>query len=260
MIAASKIKRAQKAVENNRPYSEKISTITERALFFADLEKFRHPYLPNQNDTDPETSIPKKNILVVISPDRGLCGSLNTNLFKKILENTDKEYYTITIGGKAEKFCARLFSNLIASFPMGNILPSYAIVLEITRILNELAKKGGLESVEVLYAQFKSIFSQEAGKVSLLPIQKPDTVAADLPYLFEPNIENVLSELLPYYLEVKLYSALIEAYTSEQAARMVAMQNAKNNARDIASFLTLAYNKSRQERITNEILAQGSAQ
>lgn len=246
MISASKIKRAQKAVENNKPYSARISDITNTILHYVDTEKFQHPYL-TVNDSP-------KQLYLIISTDKGLCGSLNTNLFKVVLEADNKNAKFITMGKRIQQFSQKLEGETVAEFNMGTTLPEYFIVFQLIEIISREFISGNVGSVSIIYNQFNSIFGQVPVTKKILPIETQH-IDTELPYVFEPKAEEILDGLLPYYLEVIIYSALIEAFTSEQAARMVAMQNAKNNALDIADYLTLIYNKSRQERITNELLA-----
>lgn len=253
MISASKIKKAQNAVLNNKPYTEKIITLTNNILRHTNLTKFKHPYIENVNaEGDLEQN--SKRILIVITPDKGLCGSLNTNLYKKILEEDNSNTKIVALGKKATRFSQRLEAEIIADYSAGSSLPDYSIVYNLIEVINDNFLSGKVTKVDILYTGFTSIFSQEPTVKTLLPI-KITHDESELPYILEPNEEEILSDLLPYYLEVYLYNSLLEAYTSEQAARMVAMQNAKNNALDIAEYLTLSYNKSRQERITNEILS-----
>lgn len=247
MIAASKIKKGQNASLNNRPYTDKITTLTGTAIKKVDKTIFSHPY------TDKKTS--SKTLLIVISPDRGLCGSLNTNIFKKMMEIKDASTKVVTIGKKAGQFAAKLKFDLIASYPFGSTLPSYSLVFQLKKIIDEELEKGSIGDVKIIYSDFQSIFLQIPTLKQLLPISlEVDTDKKDNESIFEPSNEDVLDDLLPYYLEVQLYNALLQAFTSAQAAQMVAMQNAKNNAIDIAEYFNLVYNRSRQERITNEIL------
>lgn len=247
MMSASKIKKAQKTVEGNKPYAKRLDLLTNQLIKNAKESKFAHPYI------DGNTS--SKKLLVVISPDRGLCGSLNTNIFKTLLPLEDKNTTVITIGKKAEAFVVKSDFELMASFVMGATIPSYSTVYELMRLIDELYKTEKIGTVDILYTEFKSFFVQTPTIQRILPI---DTTALeeenDKYHIYEPGADLLLESLLPQYLEAALYSALLEAHTSEQVARMIAMQNAKNNANEIATFLTLAYNKSRQERITNEIL------
>ena len=251
MISASKIKRSQVASQNNKPYAESITNMTSSVLqtFSSDNEvSFSHPYIMTKKAA--------KKLLIIISPDRGSCGSLNTNLFKKIMEVESSNIDVITVGKKAGIFAAKLNLNLISSFPMGSTLPDYTLVYQLKNLIDEELESKSVGSVSILYADFVSLFSQIPIIKDLLPIEL--SKAAENKSLdgtfFEPNSTEILNNLLPYYLEVQIYNALLQAFTSEQAARMVAMQNAKNNASDIAEYLNLVYNRSRQERITNEIL------
>ena len=125
---------------------------------------------------------------------------------------------------------------------------------DLLEIIEDEFKGKKVNEVSLLYTQFNSVFSQSPTVKKILPIKKPEIESEEMPYIFEPKVNELLMELLPFYLEVSLFTSILEAYTSEQAARMIAMQNAKNNALDIADALALEYNKSRQERITNEIL------
>lgn len=250
MISASKIKKAQEAVQNNKPYAQKILDFTTR-LSNNSEKSFTHPYLtPNQSD---------KKLIIAFSPDRGLCGALNTNLAKAFLQ-IPKDAYVIVNGKRASQFIAKIGITPIAVFDSGTTLPGYQRVYELVEMINEyfLTKKVG--SVDVIYADFESFFTQTPTQKTVLPLQIPEGDIPPSSYIYEPNPELLLAEILPYYLEINLFSILLESYTSEQAARMLAMQNAKNNALDIAEFLTLSYNKFRQEKITNEILDLNSSQ
>ena len=245
MISASKIKKAQTAVENNKPYAERIMNLSASILKNIDRDKFKHPYVDG-NDSD-------KTLLIVISSDKGLCGSLNTNLTRKLLELDARNQKVFVIGKKVFQSAARLDSEYLGGINIGTVLPPYSMVYQIIELINQEYLSGKAGSVKILVNRFNSIFSQEPTIRTLLPIEvKPDEV--ELPYIFEPASNEIIADLLPFYLEALIYNSLLEAYTSEQAARMVAMQNAKNNAFDIADYLTLSYNKQRQEKITSELL------
>lgn len=251
MISASKIKRAQKLVENNKPYAERIINLTSSIIKHINLEKYHNPYI-EKNDSE-------KTLLIVISTDKGLCGSLNTNLFKKLLEIDNKELKIVSLGKRSTQFVLRVEGEVIMTANIGTTLPDYALVFKLIEIIKDEYIKGKVGKVQLLFNEFESIFAQNPTIRTLLPIEKTEKDENPLPYLFEPNAEQIITDLIPYYLETVLYTSLIEAFTSEQAARMVAMQNAKNNALDIADYLALIYNKSRQERITNELLSLNSA-
>jgi F-type H+-transporting ATPase subunit gamma len=251
MIAASKIKKAQNAVESNKPYSEKIRNLTQNLLASKEAKTFKHPYIIK---TEEQTS--ERKILIAVASDKGLCGSLNTNLIKKLFELEDPNTYLITLGRKVEIAASRTKFELLASFPMGTSLPSYADLHKITVLVNEYIEQNKAAKVEILYTGFESLFTQKPEVKTLLPIvsEYQELSDTDNAVIIEPSVASLLEKLLPHYFEVELYQSLIEAYTSEQAARMVSMQNAKNNASDIAEYLTLMYNKSRQEKITTKFL------
>lgn len=254
MIAASKIKRAQIASQNNKPYADRITEVAGQIISSLNETSFTHPYLGNK--VMEEKKIINQKLLIVISPDRGLCGSLNTNLYKKLIEIDDSKTRIVTVGKKAGLFASKLNYQLLSSYPMGARLPEYSMVYQLKTHIDEQLDSGEVSSVQILYADFVSYFTQTPTVKQLLPLdvsQIPQSEQTDTS-IFEPDKSRLLTELLPYYLEIQLYNALLQAFTSEQAAQMVAMQNAKNNAFDIAEYLNLVYNKSRQERITNEIL------
>lgn len=248
MIAASKIKKAQSASISNNPYAARITDITQKIISSLSEEKFSHPYLEKRTSG--------KKLLIAISPDRGLCGSLNTNLYKKLMEIEDNNTNAVTVGKKVGLFTSKLSFELLSSFPMGSTLPDYSIVMQLKKIIDDEINAGNAVSVSIVYADFISLFTQTPIVKQLLPLQfeQVERGIEKNTSIYEPGKVDLLKELLPYYLEVQIYNALLQAFTSEQAAQMVAMQNAKNNAFDIAQYLNLVYNKSRQERITNEIL------
>jgi F-type H+-transporting ATPase subunit gamma len=252
MIAASKIKKAQKAVQNNKPYAEKITEILNRMLKSAgrdDRDDIEHPYMQTNEAST-------RKLVIAVSPDKGLAGALNSNLYKKLLEFSPDVTDVVVIGKKIERFASRMGYKLIASFPFGTRFPEYSVIYPLTGIIKKHYIGKNAAEVHVIFTEFKSIFSFSPASVKLLPIKYPliEGDRREFPYKFEPGADFILRELIPYYVEVKLYNAIVQAYTSEQAARMVAMGGAKDNALDIMDFITLTYNKIRQERITNEIL------
>ena len=253
MISASKIRRAEKAVTNNRPYADKITYIISRFLANKDARELRSPLMA-RNDTT-------KKLIIAVSPDKGLCGGLPNKLFEKLLEYGNRNNYIITIGKKAETFSAGHDFSLLASFKMGTKFPPYSFIFPILNLAKQYYMEKKVSEVVVVFSEFKNVLQQRAVVHKLLPIEpEKDLVSRELPYIFEMGIGKIVEELLPYYLEVKFYNALIQAFTSEQAARMVAMRNAKENALEITEYLTLHFNKLRQERITNEILDLSNSQ
>lgn len=250
MIAASKLRRAQEAALSSRPYVEKLTRITQGLSAKIPLEQ-KHPYMKLQTDSE-------KTLLIVLCPDKGLCGGLITNLLREFLQFAEKQKNIsyVVIGKKAEGSVVYLNKEIIASFPFGTTLPSFEMIYPIIRIIDENYSSGKVQTVKILYSNFVSIFSQKPTVATILPISLPQeqNTIDDSYTLFEPNPVSLLPALLQHYLEMSIYQYLLESYVSEQASRMIAMQNATNNARDIISDLQLEYNKSRQTKITSEIL------
>ena len=251
MISASKLKKAQNAAESSKPYVEKLDSISKALERRVDKENL-HQYMILPEDINAK-------LLIIISPDKGLCGGLVTNLLREVLHynNNEKTYY-ITVGKKAERAVASLNKEVIASFPFGTSLPQFEMVFPIAKLVNEYFLNKKVAEVAILSTKFTSVFSQVPGFNTLLPVKLAETVEADKSVtLFEPNVDMLLPDLLQHYLEMVIYQSLLEAYASEQASRMIAMKNATDNAFDIIFELKLEYNKTRQEKITNELLDIG---
>ena len=248
MISASKIRKAKQSVENNRPYTEKLVDVLEKILYGVDISLIDSTYVR------PKTA--GKKMIIAVSPDRGLCGALVENITRKLESFNPSEYMVIAVGKKIERYAAKHGFDVKASFSMGARLPRYDFIYPILEVMDKLYLGGEVSEVSVLYADFKTIFTNVPVITKLLPVSL-GVEAGSIPtsgYKYEPLAGELLENIIPYYTEVRLYNCLLNAYTSEQAARMVAMQNAKNNALDITEFFTLSYNKLRQEKITNEIL------
>lgn len=246
MIAASKLKRAQEATLASRPYVGKLTSLLENLSLKLE-EEFLPPYM--------KTPASDKTLLLIFSPDKGLCGGLMSNLLREYLTVGGENPFIVTVGKKIERYITKLEKALIASFSFGNTLPSFDMVYPILQIVDDyfLAQKVG--TVKILYTHFTSIFSQKPTISTILPITLPrEQSEATLFELFEPSASEILPSLLRHHLEMTLYQHLLEGYVSEQASRMIAMQNATENAKDIVWQLSLEYNKARQEKITKEIL------
>ena len=252
MIAISKLKKAQNATLNARPYVEKLSALSQSISNKLDAE-YTHEYMRKVKNVN-------KTLVLVFSPDKGLCGGLNTNLIREIVnygaQNKDTVY--LTVGKKIETTIVSLKKELIASFKFGTTLPSFDMVLPIVKIIDEYFLGKNVGSVKIISTSFLSVFSQKPKITNVLPIElsteKPETTPFTL---FEPAPEKLLPPLLRHFLEMTIYEHLLESFASEQGARMVAMQNATENALEIVEDLNLEYNKGRQEKITNEILDIG---
>lgn len=248
MISASKLKRAQNAATASMPYVEKLN-ILSKSLSNKIENDDRHQYM-----TTPK--ITKNALFLIISPDKGLCGGLVTNLIREVLsQKTDAKNFYITIGKKAENYITSLNKEVIASFPFGTSLPSFDAVYPIAKIIKEYFLEKKVSEVKILSTKFSSVFTQTPEYTNLLPVKLEEIQDDNKSFtLFEPSAKELLPDLLEHYLEMLIYQSILESYASEQAARMVAMKNATDNALEIISELQLDYNKTRQEKITNELL------
>ncbi len=258
MVSASKMRKAQDQVIASRPYSEKLATSLSAVAHLTDPGL--HPLLQQHPSGRP--------LLVILSTDRGLCGGLNTNLFKAVQEYAQQHpnFACVVVGKKARDFASRMEYEIVASF---SDLPEH-IRFQDTIALSEVIIPGFLgdefSQVDFLHMKFISTLSQEATVTPLLPlqaIQKQEIVPEEKiflkQYIFEPSPREILDALLPAYIETELFQMLLDARASEHSARMIAMQNASNNAHDVVGALQLEYNKSRQAAITTELIEMSTA-
>lgn len=250
MISASKLKKAQDAAVSSKPYVEKLEALSKNLSEKIDKDNL-HEYMKTPNS--------KAKLLIVISPDKGLSGGLVTNLIREVYKysSTDKVYY-VTIGKKAEAAVSLLNKDIIASFAFGTTLPQFDIVYPVAKLINEYFLGNKVSEVRILSTKFSNVFYQVPELKQILPVKlESEEKMKSLPTVFEPNVSELLPDLLQHYLEMLIYQGFLESYASEQAARMIAMKNATDNALDIISELQLEYNKTRQEKITNELLDIG---
>lgn len=255
MIAASKLKRAQEATFASRPYVNKLTALTQQLTPKKEITDTLHPYMQSTTGSG-------KTLYIIISPDKGLCGGLVTNLIREYFKvRHDNKTLFITVGKKIEGPVAAAHKNLLASFPFGNTVPSYDMIFPIIEVVDDYFLTHKVDHVKIITTHFNNVFSQNVKIFDLLPImiQELDPGQARMTKnsdfrLFEPTSEELLPPLLKKYIEMQIFQHLLESYASEQAARMMAMQNATNNAKDIVNTLQLLYNKARQEKITSEIL------
>lgn len=250
MIAASKLKRAQNAALSGRPYVDKLTFLSQSIASKVEKENL-HPYL-----LEPKGD---KTLTIVISPDKGLCGSLITNLIREVILSENKNTSYIILGKKLESAVGRLNKEIVASFPSGTTLPTFDIVYPILQLADDYFLNGKVSKVNIISAKFISVFTQKVETEQILPIRLETTEKSTEQAIFEPNAISLLPDLLRHYLEMNIYHRIVENYASEQASRMIAMKNATDNANDVISELQLEYNKGRQEKITNEILDIGGA-
>jgi F-type H+-transporting ATPase subunit gamma len=250
MIATAKMKRAQEQALAGRPYSEKISQVIADLAAESAGDSAAHPLLEKRKVN--------KVAVVHITSDRGLCGGLNANMNRLtsgfILEQS-VPVTLITVGRKGRDFMYRQQRDVRAEFTKISDRPSMLETLPISRIITDDYSTGYIDQVYLAYSKYITTMVQNPTLELLLPIEPatiPKTETKE--YIYEPDPTFVLNELLPRFVEMRLYHAILEAIASEQSARMVAMRNATDNANDVIEELTLILNKARQEMITKELL------
>lgn len=249
MIAASKLKKAQDSAVQALPYTEKLRSLSRNILKQTETNEIIAYY---------KTPIASSKMVVVISPDKGLSGGLVTNLVKEVLNDVSKmKVIYITIGRKAESYLTALGKEVVASFSFGTTIPSFDSIYPILKIVDDYFLSEKVATVEIVTTKFISVFTQSPNRQTLLPLRPEEESNISNDTLFEPSAYELLPDLLRHYLEISTYQSLLDSYASEQAARMMAMKNATDNANEIIDELTLDYNKSRQEKITNELLDIG---
>lgn len=253
MVAASKMRRAQDRVTSGRPYSERLRQV------LGDLASL-------QLDSDQLQAFPllaerevRKTAIILITPDRGLNGALNSNILRRTVQYIREEAVggapeIIAVGKKGRDFSVRTSQNVVAEFIQLGDRPSLNDVRPVAQIAIKEFLDGNVDAVHIIYPQFVNTLTQKPTVVQLLPIQRPEgnSETAD-DFIFEPNAEVLLNQLLPRYVEVLLYQAVLENVASFYSAQMVAMRNATDNAKELSDDLNLALNKARQAQITNEV-------
>jgi F-type H+-transporting ATPase subunit gamma len=263
LVAASRLRRAQMRVTAARPYSEAIrALVAELGAVATSGGGALHPLLV-QRDV-------KTVGVLLVTPDRGLAGALNTNVIRRgtevILENEGTDGRTVqvvTVGRKGQDFLARRGRHLLGTFTGIVNQVRYEDVIPIARVITDGFVDGSIDRAVLVYPRFISTLSQRPEVVQLLPIEPPEAArqpgARRLDYIFEPDPQAILDQLLPRYIEVLVYQAVLETAASFFSAQMVAMRNATDNANDLVESLSLTYNKVRQANITNQVTEIASA-
>ena len=251
LIAASKMRRAQTAVTQGRPFAEKIQgVIANLAAQPADDEAAINPLLRVK---------PLQRVgILVLSPDRGLCGGMHSNLNRSVARfvlDQPVPSRMIVVGRKGRDFMVRNGQDVNAVFTEMSEQPVLADTTAISRLVMDSYIGGDVDEVHLAYTRFVSTLSQQPAIERLLPVT-PATLASTerVGYIYEPDSIAVLESLLPRFVEMEVYHALLESVASEQSARMVAMRSATDNANELVDDLTLVMNKLRQDSITNELL------
>jgi F-type H+-transporting ATPase subunit gamma len=268
LVAASRMRKAQQNVLSSRPYSKKILEMIGDLSFL-------------QQDKDVTTISPlleqrevKTIALVLVTSDKGLAGSLNTNAIRRAVrflneETGSKPVKLVTIGRKGRDFMVRIGRDVVAEFTGLGDAPPLLKILPISRLIIDAYVNGEFDAVYLLYTDFINTLTVRPNIIKLLPVEPIISDEAlesaksfeQTDFIIEPSPQAVLNKLLPRYIEIELYQAILENIASEQSSRMVAMRNASDKAKDLVSDLRLVYNKTRQANITREILevASGAA-
>ena len=255
MVSAAKLKRAQDAITQMRPFAKKFNDILLNVS--GSVDGGEHPLMKKSSG--------KKVLLIAFSSNRGLCGGFNSSVIKEVKrivqENPDKEYSILPIGKKVydafkktslinnnenlPKECEKIWDNL-----------SYENAVEIILDIISSFQKEVFDESYIIYNSFKNAAIQKLTNEKFLPVEpiEESTDAKTVDYIFEPNQEEILNELIPNSLKIKFYKALLDSFASEHGARMTAMHKATDNATEMKKELTLFYNKARQASITSEIL------
>jgi F-type H+-transporting ATPase subunit gamma len=252
MVAASKMRKAQERMRHARPYGEKIRTVAAH-ISHANPE-YRHPFLVSRDSV-------KRVGLIVITTDKGLCGALNTNPLRLVL-NQYKEWQAqgeevdvCAIGNKGFGFMQRLGANIVSHAVQIGDRPQMDKLIGTIKVMLDGYTQDRFDRVVIAYTRFLNTMKQEPVMEQLLPLSgerlgAPETV---WDYLYEPEAKAVLDQVMTRYIEAIIFQAVAENMASEQSARMVAMKAASDNARDLIDELTLIYNKNRQAGITKEL-------
>jgi len=255
MVAASKMRKAQLAALAGRPFVQVLYRIQREAT--TRMQDFHHPLLERREI--------RKRALILIGADKGLCGSLNSNLFRLIAEFDRETTVFITAGKKAAQFVTRSGRNLLADFPYADT-PKFTEARAIAAFARDLFLKRKVDQVQIAATRFVNTLTQyplcleflPVGQISALKVpgvrSEEDLAGDTTEALFEPSPEFVLSYMLAHYLDIYVYQVLLNAKASEQSARMVSMKNATDSAETLIKDLTLEYNKLRQGNITRELL------
>jgi F-type H+-transporting ATPase subunit gamma len=263
MVAAAKMRKAQQAALVGRPYAQLLNEIMAEAA--TRTIGFDHPLMQSRPVA--------KRAVILVGTDRGLCGGLNSNLFREASKLDKNTTVFVTAGRKSAQFVGRTKRNLAAEFTYKDN-PDFAEARAISKFVQQMFLKGEVDAVDIMFPRFINTLTQSPTTVPFLPIGEISAATAgvnspaqELPaagstdvFDFEPDEDTVLGELLPHSLNFQMHQILLETKASEQSARMVAMKNATDNAKQIIKDLTLEYNKLRQANITKELLEITTAQ
>lgn len=253
MVAASKMRKTQERMQATRPYATKMAQIIKH-LAQANPE-YKHPYLLVRNNV-------KRIGLIVISSDRGLCGGLNANMFRKTIiqmkqwDSEQLEIQLCTIGQKGTSFFSNINATVVGQAVKLGDAPHLQDIIGIIKVMLDAYEQGKIDEIHVVYNKFVNTMIQDPRVEQLVPIiasEIDEELTGHWDYLYEPDAKEVLDALMIRYIESIVFQGLVENNACEQAARMLAMKSASDNAADLINELQLVYNKARQAAITQEI-------
>lgn len=258
LVASSKMRRAQERVVGSRPYAEQLAKLLSRVA--AQADDLSSLPLMQQRDV-------KRVLIVVMTPDRGLAGALNSNINRRaglLAQELRSEYNNptlpityVAVGRKGRDFLTRTRQVMLAEFTALGDQPKQANVRAIARTITDAYISGEVDRALLVYPKYVSTVTQTPTVLQLLPVEAPEAVeteGAAPQYILEPDAETIFAELLPRYVETQIYQPLLETIASFYSAQMLAMKNATDSANDLLADLTLTYNKVRQSAITTQIL------
>ncbi len=251
MVSASKIKKAKDQMMDARPYAKQMQMIIGHMAHSS--PEYRHPFMKEREV--------KRVGYVVISTDRGLCGGLNTNLFKKSIahmkqfQDKNIDVDVVTIGNKASAFFKKINVNMKASIPSLGDNPELTKMIGLVKVMLDAFSEEKIDRLYLVFNDFVNSITQKPEVQQLLPLEpnKDEQIRENFDYIYEPEAKDVLEFVLGRYVEALVFQGILENLASEHAARMIAMKNATDNATDLIKELQLIYNKARQAAITQEI-------
>jgi len=253
MVAASKMRKTQERMRASKPYAEKIYQVVKHVARAS--SEYRHPFMATR---------PVKRVgLIIISSDRGLCGGLNANLFREALAFTKplhaagKEVELCILGRKGQAFFKRVGGRILASATQLGDTPEIKDILGVVKVMLDAFVAGEIDALHVVYNEFVNTMTQTPVNKILLPLPQSEedltTLGHHWDYIYEPDAKELLDALLTRYIELQVYQAVVENIACEQAAKMIAMKSATDNAGQLIKEFQLAYNKARQAAITQEL-------
>lgn len=253
MVAASKMRKTQERMRASKPYATKIYDVVKHIA--RATSEYRHPFMT-------EREIKRVGIIVVTS-DRGLCGGLNANLLRETIgtmrtwQQDGKEIDLCIVGRKGQAFFKRVGGNVLASVSNLGDTPKVKDLLGVVKVMLDAFYQGEIDALHVVYNEFVNTMTQTPKTRQLLPLPTAEedskTLGHHWDYIYEPDAKELLDELLERYIELQVYQAVVENIACEQAAKMIAMKSATDNAGDLIKEFQLAYNKARQAAITQEL-------